>query len=137
MRETTKELRGVLIDYKATDFVEEIKRLASGIRDRFRGMATIVLYMLASLFRPGRRKIGVYSIQRRMWARHDDFRTYLTILFALLNERKIKLLIAARLPLADVRKAHEMLADSGVKGKPILLGGGPLVDEGDTVICGG
>ena len=167
MHETVRELGGVPIDYKTTDFVAEIKRLtgdgveavfdgiggpnvwrsfnalrpggkvvafgltsslhkgrlAGGLRYRFRGMATIILYMLASLFRPGNRKIAVYSIQRRMWARPDDFRVDLTALFGLLRERKIKPMIAARLPLAEARRAHEMLAGGGVKGKIILLCG--------------
>jgi NADPH:quinone reductase len=98
-------------------------RLAGGLRHRFRGQFTIGRYMVASRLLPGGRRIHLYSIQRRMWAHPDDFREDLTELFRLLQTGKIKPLIAARLPLGEFRKAHEMLAEGNVSGKIILLCG--------------
>jgi len=93
--------------------------------------------MLASFFRRENQKISIYSIQRRMWAKPDDFREDLTILLNFLKEEKIKPLIAARLPLGEARKAHELLASGGVKGKLILLCRASLANEGETAVCGG
>lgn len=78
---------------------------------------------LAVMVLPGRRKILPYSIQRRMWRHPDDFREDLTALFELLRTGKTKPVIAARMPLADVKKAHEMLAQGSVTGKIILICG--------------
>ena len=109
----------------AFGFTSSLKKgqLAEGLRHRFRGITTIVLYMLASTFSLGRRKIKIYSIQRRMWAHRADFHEDLTELFRLLKEGKIKPLIAARIPLADARKAQEMLASGKIKGKIALICG--------------
>ena len=42
----------------------------------------------------------------------------------LLNQGKIKSLIAQRLPLEAARRAHEMLGEGGVLGKIVLLPNG-------------
>ena len=162
-----KDLGAIPIDYKASDFVQEIAsrtahgvdavfdgiggshvwqsfkaldkggvvvaygltsslrggRLVAGLRHRFKGLLRLVLYGLAAAVLPGNRKIIPYSIQRRMWRHPDDFREDLTALFELLDSGKIKPIIAARMPLADVKKAHEMLASGSVVGKIVLLCG--------------
>jgi len=46
-------------------------------------------------------------------------------LFDLLQQKKIKPLIAQRLPLAEARRAHELLGKQGVTGKIVLLCNGP------------
>ena len=52
------------------------------------------------------------------------FRQDLLALLDLLREGKIRPLIAARLPLDDARRAHEMLGAGGVLGKIVLLPNG-------------
>jgi NADPH:quinone reductase-like Zn-dependent oxidoreductase len=42
-------------------------------------------------------------------------------LFDLLRQKKIKPLIAQRLPLAEARHAHELLGKGGVTGKIVLV----------------
>jgi NADPH2:quinone reductase len=42
-------------------------------------------------------------------------------LFELLQQRKIKPLIAARFPLAEARRAQEVLGKGGVTGKFVLV----------------
>lgn len=165
--ETVRTLGGTPIDYRSTDFVQEIGRLTGdgvdvvfdgiggehvwrsfkalrsggtvvafgltsslksgrlvgGLRHRFKGLATIAAYMLASRLSLSGRRIVPYSIQRRMWAHRDEFRSDLSELFRLLSQKKIKPLIAARLPLSEVRRAHEMLAGGGVQGKIVLTCG--------------
>jgi NADPH2:quinone reductase len=46
----------------------------------------------------------------------------LTALFDLLRQQKIKPLIAQRFPLAEARRAHELLGKGGVTGKLVLVG---------------
>jgi NADPH:quinone reductase len=41
--------------------------------------------------------------------------------FDLLEQQKIKPLIAQRFPLAEARRAHELLAQGGVTGKLVLI----------------
>ena len=62
-----------------------------------------------------------YSIQwlmrfRPAWFRHD-----LLTLLGLLEERRIRPVIAQWLPLEEARRAHEMLGAGGVLGKIVLL----------------
>lgn len=49
----------------------------------------------------------------------------LTILLDLLQQQKIKPLIARRFPLAEARDAHELLGQGGVTGKIVLVLDGP------------
>jgi NADPH2:quinone reductase len=49
------------------------------------------------------------------------FRDDLLALLALLEQRRIRPLIAERLPLQAARRAHEMLGAGGVLGKIVLL----------------
>ena len=49
------------------------------------------------------------------------FRQDLTALFELLQQKKIKPLIAQRLPLAEARHAQELLGKGGVVGKIVLV----------------
>jgi NADPH:quinone reductase-like Zn-dependent oxidoreductase len=47
-------------------------------------------------------------------------------LFDLLQQQKIKPLIAERLPLAEARHAQELLGKGGVIGKIVLVPEGPI-----------
>jgi NADPH2:quinone reductase len=49
------------------------------------------------------------------------FRQDLTALLELLQQQKIQPLIAQRFPLAEARRAHELLGKGGVTGKIVLV----------------
>jgi len=169
--EVVKELGATPIDYRNSDFVQEIHRLtghgvdavfdgiggenlwrsrkalreggrvvvygfqaklhggrmASGApngRHPIRESAILGSYVLRNWFRPGRKSMVPYSIQWLMrlkpaWFRHD-----LLTLFGLLQQEKIKPLIAQRLALGQARHAHESLGSGGVIGKIVLLPNG-------------
>jgi len=92
-----------------------------GRRRRFRGTAVFGLYIAAGWLLPGRRRVVPYSIQTLKRLKPALFRQDLIALFDLLQEEKIKPLIAQRLPLAEARRAQELLAEGGVVGKIVLL----------------
>jgi NADPH2:quinone reductase len=54
----------------------------------------------------------------------------LIALFDLLQQRKIKPLIARRFPLAEARYAHELLGKGGVIGKIVLVPNGSSLESG-------
>ncbi|HEU4649689.1 MAG TPA: medium chain dehydrogenase/reductase family protein [Gemmatimonadales bacterium] len=98
-------------------------RLASGRagrRRRFRAIAIFGLYIAGGWLLPSRRRVVPYSIQWLKRAKPAWFRQDLTALLDLLRQQEIKPLIAARLPLADARHAHELLGEGGVTGKIVL-----------------
>jgi NADPH2:quinone reductase len=71
-----------------------------------------------------------YSIQ---WLKRLEpawFREDLSALLNLLEQRKIKPLIAQRFPLAEARHAQEMLGDGGVTGKIVLVRKGSSPESG-------
>jgi NADPH2:quinone reductase len=49
------------------------------------------------------------------------FRKDLLALFDLLQQKKIKPVIARRFPLAGAKRAHELLGTGGVVGKIVLM----------------
>ena len=53
-------------------------------------------------------------------------------LFDLLQQQKIKPLIAQRFPLAEARQAHELLGKGGVTGKIVLVCNGSSLESGAT-----
>ncbi len=97
---------------------------APGGRHPIRESAILGWYILRNWFLPGRKSMVPYSIQWLMrlnpaWFRHD-----LLTLFDLLQQKKIKPLIAERLPLCQARHAHELLGSGGVVGKIVLMPNG-------------
>ena len=76
--------------------------------------------MSAPTLRPGGKRIVLYSIQNLMRRRRDWFREDLTALFDLLAYQKIKPVIAARIPLIEARRAHELLGTGSLAGKIVL-----------------
>ena len=92
-----------------------------GRRHRVRAAATFVGYALRGRLAPGRGRVVVYSIQWRKRLRPAVFREDLLELLRLLAQRKIAPLIAERLPLAQARRAHELLGQGGVTGKIVLV----------------
>jgi len=99
-------------------------RLASGRRHRFQGIAIYGLCIAGGWLLPGRKRLIPYSIQWLKRLRPALFRQDLIALFDLLQQKRIKPLIAERFPLAEARRAHELLGKEGVTGKIVLLCGG-------------
>jgi NADPH:quinone reductase-like Zn-dependent oxidoreductase len=108
-------------------------RLASGRpgdRHRFRAIAIFGVYIAGGWLLPGRKRVVPYSIQwlkrlRRAWFRED-----LVFLFDLLQQQKIKPIIADRFPLVEARHAHELLGKGGVTGKIVLVTHGSSLESG-------
>jgi NADPH:quinone reductase-like Zn-dependent oxidoreductase len=162
------ELGAVPIDYKAQDFVTEIRRLTTdgvdavfdpiggehlwqsrqalraggrvvgygnttslrgkglasdrpGRRNRLHGIPIYALYIAGGWLLPGRKRVIPYSIQTLKRLRPEWFRRDLIALFDLLQQQKIKPLIAERFPLAEARRAQELLEKGGVVGKIVLV----------------
>jgi NADPH2:quinone reductase len=92
-----------------------------GQRQRFRGTAIFALYIAGGWLLPGRKRVVPYSIQTLKRLKPEQFRQDLIALLDLLQQKKIKPLIAQRLPLAQARQAHELLEKGGVAGKIVLV----------------
>jgi len=92
-----------------------------GRRQRFRGTAMFGLYIAGGWLLPGRKRVVPYSIQTLKRLKPEFFRQDLVALLDLLQQRKIKPLIAQRFPLAEARHAQELLAKGGVTGKIVLV----------------
>ena len=71
-----------------------------------------------------------YSIQWLKRLRLAWFRQDLIALFDLLQQKRIKPLIAQRFPLAEARHAHELLGKGGVTGKIVLVPNGSSLESG-------
>ncbi len=99
-------------------------RLASGRggrRHRYRAVAILGLYIAGAWLRPGRKRMVPYSIQTLKRLKPQWFRQDLIALLELLQQQKIKPLVAARIPLTEARHAHELLGQGGVTGKIVLM----------------
>lgn len=70
---------------------------------------------------PNGRSTMFYSIGALRQKHPDWFSEDLTKLFDMLVRGKIKPIIAARMPLAEVRRAHELIEEAGVQGKIVLM----------------
>jgi NADPH2:quinone reductase len=114
---------GLVVAYGLTGSLHE-GRLASGgsgRRHRFREIAVFGLYIAAAWLLPGRKRVIPYSIQWLKRLKPAWFRQDLITLFDLLQQHKIKPLVAQQFPLAEARHAHELLGKGGVKGKLVLM----------------
>jgi NADPH2:quinone reductase len=99
-------------------------RLASGKsggRHRFRAIAVFGLYIVGSLLLPGRKRVLPYSIQTLKRLKPSLFREDLTTLFELLQQQKIKPIVAQRFPLSEAGQAQALLGEGGVIGKIVLV----------------
>jgi NADPH2:quinone reductase len=99
-------------------------RLASGRsggRHPYRGIAVFGLYIAGGWLLPGRKRVVPYSIQTLKRLQPAMFRQDLISLFDLLEQRKIKPIVAQRLPLVEARQAQELLGKGGVTGKIVLV----------------
>jgi NADPH:quinone reductase-like Zn-dependent oxidoreductase len=101
-----------------------------GRRQRFRGSAVFGLYIAGGWLLPGRKRVVPYSIQTLKRLKPAWFRQDLTTLLDLLQQKKIKPLIAQRFPLAEARHAQELLGKGGVIGKIVLMLNGSSLESG-------
>jgi len=92
-----------------------------GRRNRFRGTASFGLYIAGGWILPGKKRVIPYSIQTLKRLKPELFRQDLKILLDLLQQKKIKPIIAQRFPLSEARQAHELLEKGGVVGKLVLV----------------
>jgi NADPH2:quinone reductase len=67
------------------------------------------------------KKFMLYSIQTLKRLKQDWFHEDLTLLLNLLKQGKIKPIVAAKIPLNEAAKAHELLVGGSVEGKIILI----------------
>jgi NADPH2:quinone reductase len=101
----------------------------SGDRHRFRAIAIFGLYIAGGWLFPGQKRVVPYSIQWLKRLKPAMFRQDLIALFQLLQQRKIKPLIAKRFPLFEARQAHELLGTGGVTGKIVLIRNGTSLED--------
>ena len=80
---------------------------------------------------PGRKRVVPYSIQTLKRLKPALFRQDLIALLELLQQQKIKPLIAQRFPLVEARQAHELLGQGGVTGKIVLVNSGSSTGGAD------
>lgn len=157
--ELVQSLGGIPIDYRTTDFVEFIKaREPNGLQAAFdsigganllrsfktlgRGGTMVSFGWLAALNGPAYltplsflllgalllvpgRSAKLYSIS----ADHEHYREDLGHILSLLAQEKIAPVIGARLPLASIVRAHDMLEKHAVSGKIVLVTGTPSPAE--------
>jgi len=101
-----------------------------GRRNRLHGIPIYALYIAGGWLLPGRRRVIPYSIQTLKRLKPAWFRQDLIALLDLLQRQRIKPLVAQRLPLAEARRAHELLGKGGVVGKIVLACNGYSVGSG-------
>ena len=95
-----------------------------GRRNRFRGTAKFGLYIAGGWILPGRKRLIPYSIQILKRMKPKMFREDLITLLNLLQQQKLKPIIARTFLLAEARQAHGMLEKGGVVGKIVLVSNG-------------
>ena len=71
-------------------------------------------------FWPNGRSTAFYLISALRQKHADWFSEDLTKLFELLAQNKIKPIIAARMPLAEAKRAHELIEQAEIQGKIVL-----------------
>ena len=92
-----------------------------GRRNRLHGIPIFGLYMAGGWLLRGRKRVLPYSIQWLKRLRPTFFRQDLIALLDLLQQQKIKPIIAQRFPLGEARQAQELLGKGGVIGKIVLV----------------
>ena len=101
-----------------------------GRRNRLHGIPIFAVYIAGGWLLPGRKRVIPYSIQTLKRLKPTLFRGDLIALLDLLQQKKIKPIVARRFPLAEARQAQELLGKGGVTGKVVLVPGGSLPDSG-------
>ncbi len=96
----------------------------TGRRNRLHGIPVYALYIAGGWLLPGRKRIVPYSIQTLKRLKPEMFRQDLITLLELLQRQEIRPVIAQRFPLAEARRAQELLGKGGVIGKIVLVRNG-------------
>jgi NADPH2:quinone reductase len=114
---------GRVVGYGSTTALrgEGLASERTGRRNRLHGIPIYALYIAGGWLLPHRKRIVPYSIQTLKRLRPALFRQDLIALLDLLQQQKIKPLIARRFPLAEARQAQELLGKGGVTGKIVLV----------------
>jgi NADPH2:quinone reductase len=112
---------GKVVAYGITAALRGKQSARSHRRHRFRAVAVFGMYIAGGWLLPGRKRVIPYSIQWLKRLKPAYFRQDLITLFDLLQQQRIKPLIAQRIPLAEARRAHELLLQGGVTGKIVLV----------------
>src|SRR5436309_1856648 len=132
--DSRKALRpgGMVIGYGNTTSLrgEGLGSARTGRRNRLHGIPIYALYIAGGWLLPGRKRIVPYSIQTLKRLKPALFRQDLIALFELLQQKKIKPLIARRFPLAEARQAQELLGKGGVTGKIVLVRDASSLESG-------
>jgi NADPH2:quinone reductase len=105
----------------------------TGRRNRLHGVPIYALYIAGGWLLPGRKRIVPYSIQTIKRLKPALFRQDLIALLDLLQQKKIKPLIAQRFRLSEARRAQELLGKGGVIGKIVLVPNGSSLESGARV----
>ena len=123
---------GTVVAYGLTASLRggRLARGRPGRRHRFRGIAIFGLYIAGGWLLPGRKRVAPYSIQWLKRLRPAWFRQDLIALLDLLQQHKIKPLIAQRFPLVEARHAHESLGKGGLTGKIVLVPNSASLESG-------
>jgi len=100
-----------------------------GRRNPLHGIPAFGLYMAGGRLLPGRKRVVPYSIQWLKRLKPARFRNDLSTLMSLLQEHRLRPLVAARVPLSQARQAHELLMRGGIVGKIVLVPEGTLADR--------
>lgn len=102
--------------------------ISSGISTRGIGTARVIAATFGriSLWNalPNGKKASFYAITSYKKKHPDWFKEDLALLLDLLAKARIKPIIAERLPLEDIARAHEMMESAGALGKIVLLPNG-------------
>jgi len=101
----------------------------TGRRNRLHGIPIYALYIAGGWLLPNRKRVVPYSIQTLKRLRPALFRQDLVTLLDLLQQKKIKPIIAQRFPIAEARHAQELLGKGGVTGKIVLVRNGSSLES--------
>ena len=97
--------------------------ISSGL-SKGRGEILLIFFLMALLkLRPGGPRVRFYGIGTSDCSTKETIRADLAALLALLAERKLEPVVAARLPLSEARKAHDLVEHGRLAGKVVLVPG--------------
>jgi NADPH2:quinone reductase len=110
---------GQVIAFGLTSSLQDGQR-GNRQRGRMSGLPLIAFYIARSYLSLKQRRIKLYSVQNLRRLHPDWFNTDLKHLFDLLGKREIQPMIAERIALDEVAKAHEKLGRGQTRGKIVI-----------------
>ncbi len=108
---------GRLVIYGRQNTIQHGHKNWPAVFEWYAGTALVALWGLLS----PRRKVLAYRVQKLRIPHQDWFQEDFRALIELLREGRIHPIVAERLPLADARRAHELLESSAATGKLVLV----------------